>query len=205
MTEKQTILIGGAPTAGKSTLARALSKHLDLPWISTDQIRSVMKATVRREDMPKLFNEESTAEKFLTRFSAEEIVRMEREQSEAVWLGVRAFIRGDSTWKSGFIIEGVSILPHLVAEDFGADARVKPIFLLDDDESRTRHVVFTRGLWDDAHTYTDDVKEKEVEWALLFGRQIREDAARHGHPCIDMRKNEEDLKAVLKALNIQKG
>lgn len=36
------ILIGGAPTTGKTTLAKALSRVLGLPWISTDHIRAWM-------------------------------------------------------------------------------------------------------------------------------------------------------------------
>jgi 2-phosphoglycerate kinase len=37
-------LIGGAPTVGKSTVAAALAAHLDLPWISTDQIRDILQS-----------------------------------------------------------------------------------------------------------------------------------------------------------------
>ncbi len=36
------ILIGGAPTVGKTFIAKELSKKLFLPWISTDTIRSLM-------------------------------------------------------------------------------------------------------------------------------------------------------------------
>ncbi len=36
-------LIGGAPTVGKSTIAAPLAAHLNLPWISTDRIRDIMR------------------------------------------------------------------------------------------------------------------------------------------------------------------
>lgn len=88
--EKQIILIGGAPTMGKSTIAVLLSKHLGLPWISTDQIREIMRTVASRKDFPKLFNPEGySAERFLTEFSAEQIVNMEMDEGEDVWLGVK--------------------------------------------------------------------------------------------------------------------
>ena len=108
----------------------------------------------------------------------------------------------DYTWKRGFVVEGVNILPHLVAKDFNNDLNIKAVFLVDEDADRTRHVVFTRGLWDDAHTYSDDVKEKEVEWSLLFSHKIKIEAEKHGYPCVEVTKNNNDLESVLKVLEL---
>lgn len=92
--KKPRILIGGAPTAGKSTIAQLLSKHLDLPWMSTDQIREIMRTVADRATQPMLFEPEGySAERFLTEFSAEEIATMEMLQGDAVWPGVRKIIR----------------------------------------------------------------------------------------------------------------
>lgn len=201
--EKTIILIGGAPTTGKSTLARALSAHLGLPWISTDQIRAVMKSVARAEDFPHLHNATGhTAETFLTTFSVEDIARMEMEQGHDTWVGIKAFIEGDSTWRQGFIIEGVNILPALVARDFKDHKNIKPLFLVDDNEDRTRKVVFTRGLWDDADKYPDTHKEKEVQWALLFGRQLRAAADEYKYPVLEINKNDNDLKTALGLLGL---
>jgi 2-phosphoglycerate kinase len=196
------ILIGGAPTVGKSTMAALVSRKLNIPWISTDQIREIMRVTARREDIPKLFTPEGyTAEKFLTEFSAEQIVQMEIEQGEAVWAGIKKLIEDDYTWRDGFIIEGVGILPRLVKKDFGDSKNVRAVFLIDEDEDRTREVVFSRGLWDDARTYLDDVKEKEVEWSTLFSRKMKVEAERYSYPYVEVSKNNNDIDAVLKAIN----
>ena len=40
------ILIGGAPTVGKSYLGRKLAEELKLPWISTDTIREMMRKLI---------------------------------------------------------------------------------------------------------------------------------------------------------------
>lgn len=199
--QRKIILIGGAPTTGKSTVAQSLAKHLDLPWISTDQIREIMRSVASRKDHPRLFNSEGyTAERFLTEFSAEQIADMEMEQGETVWPGIKTFIEDDYMWKGGFVMEGVNILPHLIARDFANEKYVKAVFLVDEDADRMRSVVFTRGLWDDAHTYSDDVKEKEIEWALLFSHKLKKEVEKYGYPWIEVKKDKDDLAGVLKNL-----
>ena len=47
--KKEIILIGGAPTIGKSFLAKKLSEEMKIPWISTDTIREFMREVVRIE------------------------------------------------------------------------------------------------------------------------------------------------------------
>ena len=200
---RKIILIGGAPTVGKSTVAELIAKKLNIPWISTDQIRQIMRATVKRENMPDLFNPEGyTAETFLTKFSAEEIVEIEMKQGDATWIGIKKIIDDDFTWKNGFIIEGVNILPHLVKKDFGEDKNIKTIFLIDENADKIRHVIFNRGLWDDAHTYPDYIKEKEIEWVLLFNKKIRMEAEKYDYPFIEVTKNLNDIEKIIKILEL---
>ena len=195
------ILIGGAPTTGKSTTASLLAKHLNLPWISTDQIRETMRLVARREDHPTLFNPEGyDAQKFLTEFSAGEIADREMEQGEAVWSGIKKFIEDDYSWKEGFVMEGVHILPHLVAQDFANNKEVKVVFLVDENEDRTKDVVYTRGLWDDAKEYADELKPKEIEWVLDFSRKLKTEAEKFGYPTVVVEKKDTDLQAILTAL-----
>jgi 2-phosphoglycerate kinase len=201
--QRKIILIGGAPATGKSTMAGLIAKRLGIQWISTDQIREMMRVTARREDMPKLFSPEGyTAEKFLTEFSAEEIVRMEMGQGEAVWVVIKQIIEDDYTWKGSFVVEGISILPYLIKKDFGDDKNIKAVFLINEDAEEVRHIVFTRGLWDETRTYSDDVKEKEVEWSLLFGHKIKAEAEKHGYPWIEMTNNQDDIENVINALKL---
>jgi len=198
---KRIILIGGAPTVGKSTIAAALGKHLDLPWISTDQVRSVMRAVVNRSTHPNLYGPEGmSAEEFLTTHSAEQIVAMEFAQADAAWQANRAFIVKDFVWTNGFIMEGVNIVPHLVARDFGTDLRVQAVFLFDHDEARMRHVIYTRGLSRAARDYADSVKEKEVAWAMLFNQRLEAEAKKHGFPIVEVNKADNDIRAVVKAI-----
>lgn len=201
---KRIVLLGGAPTTGKSTIAQALANHFNLPWISTDQIRNTMRVTASRESHPNLFNPEGyDAEQFLTKFSAEQIVAMELAQGEAAWTGIKAFIEEDYTWNDGFVIEGVNILPHLIAKDFLQDDDISAVFVVDHDTERMRKVIYERGLWDDADKYPDSLKDKEVEWATLFSQRLEAEAKEYGYPVIEVHKNSDDVERIISALSTE--
>jgi 2-phosphoglycerate kinase len=198
--KKQIILMGGMPTAGKSTLAEGLSKHLNLPWISTDQIGIMMRAVGTRETHPTLFTwEDYDGFRYLSDYTADEIADNEFALSDAVWLGVRKLIKEDYDWADGFIVEGDVILPRLVAQDFSDAINVKAVFIGDQDIERVRNVVFTRN-FAGAGGYPDDVKEKEVEWVLNYAGKLKSQVLEHNMPWVEIEKNEHDLAKVLAAL-----
>lgn len=198
------ILIGGSPTAGKSYTARKIAESLKLPWISTDTIRGQMRKIVKKEDFPKLFfYSEATPEmavEYLSKNSAEKIVKHVNDESMDVWKSVKSLIETDYAWGS-FIIEGVAILPHLVEKLSIKNKDIKVIFLVDDDEERVRKTIFTRGLWDDADKYSDSVKEKEVEWVMAFNKYITKEAKKYNFPIInigDRKKYINQVKELIK-------
>lgn len=41
-------LIGGPPRCGKTTVAKLLSKKLDIPWISTHTLESIVSVTLKQ-------------------------------------------------------------------------------------------------------------------------------------------------------------
>src|SRR3989344_8199611 len=114
--EKTIVLIGGAPTVGKSYFAEQFSREVGISWISTDTIRSVMRETVRKEDFPNLFffeDPELKPEQYLLTRSADEIVDDQNKESMDVWKGATAFLKIASAGyiSQSFIIEGVAVLP----------------------------------------------------------------------------------------------
>ena len=204
MQQRPRLLIGGAPTVGKSTVAAALAAHLGLPWISTDQIRDVMRSVASRREHPKLFNPEGyDAEGLFNTFSAEELVAVEIGQSEAAWIGIKALLERDYTWPQGFVVEGVNLLPALIARDFRNDPSLRAVFATDADPTRMRAVVFTRGIWDDAGRYPDTVKEKELAWIQRYDAWLKAEALAHGFPVVALEKDAKDLGRVLEALGLQ--
>lgn len=200
------ILIGGSPTAGKSYTARKLAEEFKLPWIPTDTIRSQMRAVVRKEDYPTLFDHAAygadVAVEYLTHKTAEEIVAHQNKESEDVWKGVVGIINGAYDWDN-FIIEGIAILPKLIAaEKWGAEKDIKPVFLIDENMERVRNSIFTRGLWDDPEKYPDEVKEKEVKWVFAFSAYIKREAEKYGFPVISVDRSSY-IEEVKKAVKLQ--
>ena len=196
------ILIGGMPTAGKTTISRQVAKHFGLPLISGDQIRLIMQSVANQHEYPLLFNAEGlTAEEFLNKYTPEEIASMEYEQGREVWLGVKNFVEHDWIWRKGCVIEGVSILPDLVGNLDESKLNVKTVFLSDSDHERIRSVVYTRGLFNDAASYSDSVKDIEIDWVKLFDKRLREDALAHNYPVIEIDKSESDIEKVLAVLS----
>src|SRR5262249_41728919 len=126
---RDVLLIGGPPTAGKTTLARALSARLGVPWLATDQIRRLMRTATQREHNLDLFGPPiDSAEQRFTAHSSDALVDLAFRESRAVWPGVKRFVEFDHLWTAGFIIEGMNILPELAAADFGQAPRVRVVF-----------------------------------------------------------------------------
>lgn len=193
-------LIGGAPTAGKTNATQKLAEALSLPWISTDVIRSIMIKTVKKEDYPDLFyTTTANAENYLAGHSVEEIVADQNKESFSVWRGVETFIdaRYSGDWDS-CIIEGIAVLPSLVHEARSRVDWIYPVFLYEDREERIREVIFTRGLWDDADKYSDEVKEKEVLWVIAFNKFIKEEATKYGFPLVQYQDDGSHLEEIKK-------
>jgi len=198
------VLIGGSPTAGKSYTARKIADSLKMPWISTDTIREQMIKIVRKKDYPKLFffsgATPEMAVEYLSKNSAEEIVKHQNDESIEVWKGAKSLIETDYVWGS-FIIEGVAVLPHLVKKLHVKNKEIKVIFLVDTDVKRVRKTIFTRGLWADADKHSDDVKEKEVEWVMAFNKYIIKEAKKYNLPIVkisDRKKYINQIKDLIK-------
>jgi len=198
---RRIILIGGMPTVGKSTIAKKLSEHYGLPWMSSDQIREIMKSAIDPSvDSALNGSVDMNAKEYFEKFTVQQIADMEYEQSVATWPGISFMINNDWTWRDGFILEGVNVLPKLVADEQTKRDNVQAIFLTDNDESRTREVVFTRGLWGKADSYPDELKEQEIEWVKIFDGIIKNEAEKYHQPIIEISKSDQDIDNILSVL-----
>lgn len=192
------------PTAGKSTIAAQVAKHLNLPWLSTDQIRTLMMTPAHKEEYPLLFNADGhTAESYLTTYSAEQVATQELMQSDEIWPTIQYFIDRDWVWRDGFVLEGINITPFLVRKTFGDTNSIAAVFLSDKDVGRTKQVIFNRGLFGPPADTPDALKEKELEWTLLFDKEIRRQADKTGLPLVEIEKSHEDIEKVLSALGLR--
>jgi 2-phosphoglycerate kinase len=187
------ILIGGAPCAGKSTLAKALAAKRGLTIGHVDDLRDAFKTAKEseRHHYPWLFSTyKTTAEEFWKNQQPSDLVELEVEQAKEYWPELKHIIQ-DGQYG---ILEGVSILPELVWKEFGKSIHM--IMLIDPNLERVRGTIFTRGVWGDANTYSDWVKEKEVEWVMLHNEWFREQSKKYAYPLFEVGEREMLLEHV---------
>lgn len=168
------ILIGGPQATGKTTLTKELSSRLDVPWISTDQIRTICGITPR----------------------GKEVLSEEIENNEEIWKGVERFIKNLFPWEA-VIVEGVAALPHLVAS---LDIKVSPIFIIDTDEKRIAETIYQRSLLPWIQTKTEEQQSKKVAYIIEFNNFIKKEAQKHNFPVIEVSKSNQDIEKVLELL-----
>lgn len=186
---EKVILIGGAPTVGKSYTTREISRRLNLPWISTDTIRAQMRKIVSKEHFPNLFKfSEPTVDmgiRYLSNNTAEQIVDDQNRESLDVWKGIKALIDTDFVWRS-FIIEGVAIIPKFVKNFTKKQENVISIFLVDNNKKHIEETIYNRGLWDTTDKYPKEMKKKEVEWVMSFNGWLKKEAKRYGLEIVEV-------------------
>lgn len=164
------ILIGGAEGMGKSTLAKQLAAHFQVPWISTDQIRTILQ-----------INELD-----------------ERKKAELIWKGVVALVKAPHPWGGG-IIEGTAILPDLVARDLPDMPDAKAIFLIQENEGRVADIVFERSKLPFIKTKTAEQQAQKVEKIVSFNRAIQEMASISHYACVPAH-SDATFEAALRAI-----
>jgi len=162
-----------------------------------------MREIVRKGDYPALFlHANATPEmgvQFLNKNSPKKIMEIVNKEGEDVWKGVRALMETDYNWDH-YIIEGVAILPSLVSKFINKNKGIKVLFLVDENKERIKKTIFTRGLWDEAKKYPNDVKEKEVEWVIEFNNFIKKEAKKYNFPVVSIGDRKDYLKEIKKLI-----
>jgi 2-phosphoglycerate kinase len=168
------ILIGGPQATGKTTLAKVLSARLNIPWISTDQIRTICGIT------PK----------------GKEVLSEEIENNEEIWKGVERFIKSPFPWEA-VIVEGVAVLPHLVAS---LDIKVSSVFIIDTDTKRIAETIYQRSLLPWIKTKTEEQQSRKVAYIIESNNFIKKEAEKYNFPVVEVSKTNQDVEKVLELL-----
>ncbi len=194
--DKKIILIGGSPCVGKSFIARSLSIEFKIPWFSTDGIRDFMREIAKPEEYPSLFYLlDKKPEDYLVDHTPIQVMEDQNKESFDVWKGVKAWIKTDYNWDS-FIVEGVAVLPELIARDFGDYKDIKPVFLFNGNKDKVRETIYKRGLWGKPGELPDSVKDKEVEWVLVFNDWLKKEVEKYGFLAVEAESGVFDIKKL---------
>lgn len=139
-----------------------------------------------------------TAEEFWEKRKPIDVLQGELQEAREFWPWLSKVVEKGSYG----ILEGVSILPELVQKTYGTLRMA--VFLIDSDHDRVRRVIETRGLWDDAHTYSDWIKPLELEWVMLHNAWLRSETQRYGFPLIEVGNRSTLMERVVSFLPLRK-
>ncbi|MFL5796516.1 MAG: 2-phosphoglycerate kinase [Actinomycetota bacterium] len=142
------ILIGGATGVGKSTIATQLAARLGIVRVvATDAVREVMRAMFSEDLMPSLHTSSFEAGESLREFQGgDRVIAGFREQTEAVSVGLKAFLERAAIEGTSVILEGAHMVPGFVdLEPWEGRVLGIPVVITVEDEDVHRSHFAVRG------------------------------------------------------------
>lgn len=173
MNKNRHILIGGIPGVGKTTVAKELSEQLGIPYLSTDQFRTIL-------GIEQLPNEARTIE-------------TEVAQSTKVFEGVARFVESPYPWES-MIIEGSAVLPQLVCS---LEQEVTAVFLLAESKAQIIEVLRERSTLPWINTKTDAQIEAKADHLWEIDMYIQREASQYGYCTVTAERTDDVARHIL--------
>ena len=138
------LLIGGATGTGKSTIATEAAHRLGITRVtSTDFIRQTMRAFFSEEFMPAVHYSSFEARLALTRAEEEEsgdaAILGFLDQTRNVLVGAHAALERAATEHWSMVLEGVHLVPGMVAADVPGAFVVQCVIAIEDENLHRSH------------------------------------------------------------------
>lgn len=156
----RTYFIAGPPRVGKSLLAYRVAKRISGHVVSTDAIRSAAKkaCATRSGDLFKInsYNQLTDTDWLqLHEQSPEQVVQDQNAESRAFWKSIVSFCNTFAEDNVNHIVEGVALLPELVASM----------------EHRPQHIVYVGNTSDDHRVamWEYSLAHPEQDWMAAMG------------------------------------
>ena len=184
MTYPKVILIGGAPTSGKTSLARKLAGKLEYCCLSTDDAVQAVRAVTTPETHPgfHVMAGQDYREYYINH-SLGNLISDAQHQHQTTWPAIEELIRVHAMWSAPAIIEGWGLQPEQVAEL--NLPRVQSLWLVVDEtalECRIRKAKdFLQGASD-----VEKLIQQFLGRTIWFNRHIRQAAIELGMPILEL-------------------
>ncbi|MDD5437705.1 MAG: AAA family ATPase [Patescibacteria group bacterium] len=206
-------LIGGPPRCGKTTLAKAASKKMGIPWISCDTLEVIGGAYMSRKEWndshPYAFlrKKHKTNDEFYDTYSSKKIVDVLRKEAEPVFAAIDMMTICEIKDGNDYIIEGYHILPRLaqkLIKKYGKK-NIKAIFIVKRDAKKFAedvHKSTTPNDWLILGTKKTGTFLKIGKMVALYSQRFEIEAKKFGFKVFSMdEKFEEQLLQAIRYLN----
>ncbi len=184
--------IGGPPRVGKSIIARAITTKHGIGAVSTDSLGAVLETVLDPEAEPGLFaisrfNEMAEADRIrLLVKNTTKRIDYQIEESLAVWRAVKPFVLREQDEGRDLVVEGVAVLPELVAQLEGVGYRV--VFV--GNQSHKQQENIKRAANANEHDWmrraSDEYIDAFAAFVVAMSRYIEKEARRYGFEYFEM-------------------
>lgn len=181
-------LIGGPPKCGKTTLAKKLSRELQIPWISTDTLQNIVWAYSAKEKRPELFPHSylrgDSNDEFYSQNNTSDIVKGYIAQGETCYEAISMMAQTYLTDEDDFIVEGYSVTPEIVDKIFNKFGRehIRAVFLVKHNEEqfiKDVHRSNTPNDWILRKTKEEATFAKIAQMVSAYSRYFEEKAGKY--------------------------
>ena len=194
-------LIGGPPKCGKTTLAKALSKKLQIPWVSSDTLQGIASAYINKYAADKydsLFpHRESKGQNNDETYSndtPEQITENYIAQGKTSYPAIDMFSICEITDGHDYIIEGYHVTPECAADlvkKYGSK-NFQIVFLTKFDTDKFLkdiHKSTTTNDWILAKTHKSETFAKIAQMVSLYSQYFDSEAKKFDFQVLNMDSN----------------
>ncbi|PIR44296.1 hypothetical protein COV23_00670 [Candidatus Wolfebacteria bacterium CG10_big_fil_rev_8_21_14_0_10_31_9] len=189
-------LIGGSPRGGKTILSRKLSKALNVPYVSTDNLRLVVLPYFKGKDKDKNFPfikmfDSAAIDKFFQLYTGQEMLKADLREARSIWPGMESFIEHLLVCKMDYIIEGIHLLPNFVKK-YKGNENVNIAFLTKIDEEKIYKGLLQHK--NNSDWLMDNTKNKETILLAAkslydYGKFFLKETEKYGFKCFNTEDN----------------
>jgi len=184
--------VGGPPRVGKSIIARAVARQHGISAVSTDSLGAVLETVLDSEAEPGLFavskfNEMAESDRIrLMEENPARRIEYQIKESEAVWRAVEPFVSREQDEGRDLVVEGVAVLPELVARLKGVDYRV--VFVGNQGHRQRENI--NRSVKQNEHDWMRHASDEYIDafaaFVVAMSSYIEKEASRYEFEYIEM-------------------
>lgn len=203
-------LIGGPPRCGKTTLAKALSKRLRIPWISCDTLESISGEYMSQKEWDKthpysrLRRKIHSTDLFYEMYSSKQIMDVLYKQAHPAYPAIAMMALCEIKDGNDYIIEGYHLVPNFVeklVKKYGTK-NIQAVFLGKFDANKFSidvHRSTTPNDWLLLSVKKNATFVKVGEMVSLYSKFFEKEAKKYGFSFFNMDEGFE--KKVKEAIN----